>query len=132
MTRYRVIMESVTSTPALLFHVAFADDWEACSRFGEYSVATRGVPFDEVGAIYVCEYADIHSVLKSRYSDASEPLLLASISTAALISEGIDFTLSPDPRILEELPMTDGVIAATFPIGEDLVLPNEPETTQFN
>lgn len=125
-------MEPAASTPTLLFHVAFADDWEACARFGEYSVATRGVPFDEVGAIYACEYSDIDSVLKRRYADASEPLLLVAISTAALVSEGINFTISPGPRILEELPMTDGVIAATFPVGEGHTFPSETETATLS
>lgn len=116
-------METHTTLPALLFHVAFADDWEACARFGEYGVATRGVPFDEVGAVLLCEYSDLSTVLQAHYRDVSEPLLLIAVSTRALADEGIECTLSPTPRALAELPMDSEVIAGTYALGSAHELP---------
>lgn len=40
----------------MIYHVAFAEDWERASRVGEYRVSTLGRTLDEVGFI-PCELA---------------------------------------------------------------------------
>lgn len=126
MIRYRVIMNFADTTPDLLFHIALADDWEACGRFGEYDVATKGVPFDALGRIHLSEWEQLPQVVAAKYAAIREPLLLIALSTAALASEGDEFELSPTPGLLRELAMDSPAIIAVLPFEGDGDLPSRP------
>ncbi|MFC4223321.1 DUF952 domain-containing protein [Lysinibacter cavernae] len=107
-----------------LLHVAIADDWEACARFSEYDVATKGVPFDETGYIEACTLEQLPAVLGSKYLNVREPLLLVVIDEQALADERIDVTFDPAPRIHGVLPMESPIIVATLPLEADGPIPD--------
>ena len=62
-----------------LVHVAIADDWEACKRFGEYEVSTRGISYDEAGFIRATNPDALASVLDLVFGDLTLPLVVAVI-----------------------------------------------------
>lgn len=109
-----------------LVHVALADDWEACKRFGEYDVSTRGTTFDTAGFIHATTAMSLTTVLNDVYDDVSLPLLLVVIDEDALSEVGIEIqwevpaTARQDgelvPRILGQLPMDSQTVVAELPI----------------
>lgn len=109
-----------------LVHVAFADDWEGCKRFGEYDVSTRGTPFDSAGFIHATTASLLPSVLDDVYGDVHLPLMVVVIDEDALRDGAIDIrweapaTTRQDgqlvPRILGTVPMGAPTIAAELPI----------------
>jgi uncharacterized protein (DUF952 family) len=107
---------------ARLFHVAFADDWEAMTAFGTYESSTRQRTVDEEGFLHVVEAGGIPAALRI-YADLSLPLLLIELSEEGLNDAGIAVEWIEDadgarrPRVLGALPTVDpGVIVATYPL----------------
>ena len=105
-----------------ILHVALADDWEGCLRFGEYDVATLVTPFDDTGYIHATTAARLPAVLAHPYAHVRAPLLLIVLDEQALIDAGIDVTWhttgSGDrvPRIHAPFPMEPPIVTATIPI----------------
>lgn len=94
-----------------LVHVAIADDWEACKRFGEYEVSTRGISYDEAGFIRATTPNALASVLDLVFGDLTLPLIVAVIDQDALTSAGIDVEWEAEkPRILRPLPMDEDTV----------------------
>jgi uncharacterized protein (DUF952 family) len=67
-----------------IMHVALADDWEGCLRFGEYDVATLVTPFDDTGYIHAATAAQLPAVLDGPYAHVKMPLLLIVLDEQAL------------------------------------------------
>ncbi len=100
-----------------LVHVAIADDWEACKRFGEYEVSTRGISYDEAGFIRATTPDALASVLDLVFGDLTLPLVVAVIDQDALTSAGIDVEWEAEkPRILRPLPMDEDTVVAELAV----------------
>jgi uncharacterized protein (DUF952 family) len=70
-----------------IFHIAFADQWEAAQEAGSYRWSTRGKSLDDGAAFIHCSYADqVSTVTNSFYADVTEPLVLLVIDVERLVS----------------------------------------------
>jgi uncharacterized protein (DUF952 family) len=99
-----------------LVHVAIADDWEACKRFGEYEVSTRGISYD-AGFIRATKPDALPSVLDLVFGDLTLPLIVAVIDEDALTAAGIDVEWEAGkPRILRPLPMDEDTVVAELAV----------------
>lgn len=103
-----------------IMHVALADDWEGCLRFGEYDVATLVTPFDDIGYIHAATAAQLPAVLARPYAHVRMPLLLIVLDEQALTDAGIDVTWPPTdsgdraPRITSPFPMEAPIVITTI------------------
>lgn len=120
-----------------LLHVAIADDWEACGRFGEYEVSTRATSLDATGFIHAATGPQLATVLAEVYGDMTLPLTVVVIDEEALVGAGIEIRWVPSrrsgehfaavPRIMGPLPMDAPVVAALIsiePAGNRLPTPD--------
>ena len=69
-------------------HIAIADDWGMSRKFGEYEVATRGMPWEPGGHIRACDPADVADVVATVYVDVRLPLLRIDCSVEGLARNG--------------------------------------------
>lgn len=103
-----------------VYHVAFADDWEASLGLGSYEAATRGTPYDPGGYIRATTINGVQSVLDDVYADLALPLTLIQIDVDALAETGTrieQLSESTAVRIYGPLPCADDtVIKSTAPI----------------
>ncbi len=100
-----------------LVHVAIADDWEACRRFGEYQLSTRGISYVEAGLIRATKPDALPSVLDLVFGDLTLPLIVAVIDEDALTAAGIDVEWEAGkPRILRPLPMDEDTVVAELAV----------------
>lgn len=118
-----------------LLHVAIADDWEACQRFGEYDVSTRGMSVDDTGFVHAATEPQLATVLRDVYGDLSLPLLVVVIDEDALAAAGVDIRWEAPstrgservvPRIMGVLPMNSATIVVEIPLdrrGDGWVVP---------
>ena len=104
-----------------LLHVAIADDWEACQRFGEYDVSTHATSLESAGFIHAATLPQLPAVLRDVYGDVALPLVLAVIDEEALASSGVEVSWeSPAtrpggdlvPRIKGPVPMDADTVVA--------------------
>lgn len=99
-----------------IVHVALADDWEGCRRFGEYDVATVATSFDDIGYIHASTSMHLPAVLERPYGQVKLPLLLIVLDEQSLASAGIDISWRTDgsaqltPRILSPFPMEAPIV----------------------
>jgi uncharacterized protein (DUF952 family) len=70
----------------LIYHVAFAVDWDHARHVGEYRVSTRGRTLDEVGFIHCSEPGQVGPVANVVYRGA-EDLVLLTIDPERVRSE---------------------------------------------
>lgn len=61
----------------MIYHIAFAEDWERASRVGEYRVSTLGHTLDEVGFIHCGTGEQVALVANSIYRGQRDLVLLA-------------------------------------------------------
>lgn len=61
----------------VIYHIAFAQDWERASRVGEYRVTTLGHTLDEVGFIHCGTGEQVAMVANSLYRGQRDLVLLA-------------------------------------------------------
>lgn len=98
---------------SVVCHIAIADDWNMSRGFGEYEVATRGVPLDAVGYIRAVAPAAVSTVVTEGFGDLSLPLLRIDLSVTALAAAGIAVECFGDSvKIDGVIPMDDGVVLA--------------------
>jgi uncharacterized protein (DUF952 family) len=103
-----------------IMHVALADDWEGCLRFGEYDVSTLATPFDATGYIHATTSTQLPAVLEQIYGHVTLPLLLVVLDERALTDAGICVTWHDTgdeervPRILGSFPMEAPIVVATI------------------
>jgi len=98
-------------------HVAIADDWETSRGFGEYEVATRGVPLEPGGYVRATTPDRVAEVVADRYADLSLPLLRIDLSVAGLAAAGVPVEwVDGSPRIRGAVPMDDDVVRAEVPL----------------
>ena len=70
-----------------IFHIAFADQWEAAKAAGSYRWSTRGQSLDDGAAFIHCSHADqVAMVANSFYADVTESLRLLVIDVELLVS----------------------------------------------
>ena len=73
-------MTTGTDEPAreeLIYHLAFATDWDEACGAGEYRVSTRGRTLEEVGFIHCSRASQVEAVASAFYADADGLVLLA-------------------------------------------------------
>jgi glutathione S-transferase len=70
----------------LIYHVAFAADWNHACQVGEYRVSTRGHTLEEVGFIHCSQGNQVEPVANAVYQGA-EDLVLLSIDPDRVRSE---------------------------------------------
>ncbi|MFE4835853.1 DUF952 domain-containing protein [Arthrobacter sp. NPDC056691] len=109
-----------------LLHVAITDDWEACARFGEYDVSTRGKTIDDAGFIHAATGPQLRTVLDEVFGGLKLPLLAVVVDEDALAAAGVEVRWDAShrpgeefaavPRILGPIPMEEPIIVATFPL----------------
>ncbi|MGG7104861.1 DUF952 domain-containing protein [Rhodococcus sp. 24CO] len=103
-----------------ILHVALADDWEGCLRFGEYDVATLATSFDDTGYIHASTSTHLPAVLDHPYGHVRLPLLLIVLDEQALTNTGIGVTWHTTgngervPRILAPFSMESPIVVATI------------------
>ena len=98
-------------------HVAIADDWEMSRGFGEYEVATRGVPLEPGGYVRATVPERVDAVVAERFGDLSIPLLRIDLSVAGLEAAGVPVHwVDGDPRVRGAIPMDPEVVLAEVPI----------------
>lgn len=106
-------------TGRLLFHVAIADDWEACVALGSYEAATEGRSLDEEGYIHATTAEAIQHVLDTRYRQIRLPLLLIALDSDAL-DVPVQWEPPGHPRILGPIPCTDpAAIVSITPLARE-------------
>ena len=95
-----------------IFHIAFADQWEAAQRAGSYRWSTRGKSLDDGVTFIHCSHADqVATVTNSFYADVTEPLVLLEIDTDLLDVPVVEEV--PAPGMTETFPHVYGAIAPT-------------------
>jgi uncharacterized protein (DUF952 family) len=96
----------------LIYHVAFAADWNDARQVGEYRMSTRGHALEEVGFIHCCQPSQVEPVANAVYRGA-EDLVLLSIDPDRVRSEirydDVDGWEDPFPHIYGPL-NTDAVV----------------------
>lgn len=98
-------------------HVAIADDWEMSRGFGEYEVATRGVPLEPDGYVRATTPDRVAEVVAERYGDLALPLLRIDLNVDGLAAAGVPVEwVDGHPRIRGSIPMDDEVVLAEVPI----------------
>lgn len=102
----------------VICHVAIADDWEMSRGFGEYEVATRGVPFDALGHVKATAPSNVDTVVAEKFGDLALPLLRVDLSVAALRAAGIAVEWTDgSPMIHGPIPMDADVVLAEVALG---------------
>ncbi|TDU87287.1 uncharacterized protein (DUF952 family) [Kribbella voronezhensis] len=72
---------------AVIFHLAFVEQWEAAREAECYRWSTRGQSLDDGAAFIHCSYADqVATVANSFYADVTEPLCVLVIEVERLVS----------------------------------------------
>ncbi|GHE26322.1 hypothetical protein GCM10017673_30070 [Streptosporangium violaceochromogenes] len=105
------------TTPAPVFHLAAATDWETAQASGEYRVSTLGRTLEQEGFIHACSSHDqIQRTARRFYTGLTTPLLLLTVDPT-----GLDVRLEtpaghdePFPHIYGPLPVTSVVSAVPF------------------
>ncbi len=70
-----------------VFHIAFADQWEAAQRAGSYRWSTRGQSLDDGATFIHLSHAEqVAMVANSFYTDVTESLRLLVIDVELLVS----------------------------------------------
>jgi uncharacterized protein (DUF952 family) len=60
----------------LIYHIAYAEDWAAARRAGEYTVSTRGVSLAEQGFIHASTAGQVAGVANAFYAGESGLVVL--------------------------------------------------------
>ena len=107
-----------------IFHIAFADQWEAAQRAGSYRWSTRGKSLDDGAPFIHCSHADqVAMVTNSFYADVTEPLRLLVIDVERLVSalcdEDLDGIGISFPHIYGPLNLDAVVDVRPYERGED-------------
>lgn len=101
----------------IVCHIAIADDWGMSRKFGEYEVATRGVPWEPGGYIRACDPADVAAVVATVYADVRLPLLRIDCSVEGLARNGVEVTrVDGRPRIRGPIPMNADAVVGEHPL----------------
>ncbi|APF34218.1 hypothetical protein CBF90_11980 [Microbacterium sp. AISO3] len=101
----------------IVCHIAIADDWGMSRKFGEYEVATRGMPWEPGGHIRACDPADVADVVATVYADVRLPLLRIDCSVEGLARNGVEVArVDGQPRILGPIPMNPDVVVGEHPL----------------
>jgi len=112
------------STGRVVFHIAFASDWNVAQRVGEYRVSTRGLSLDDVGFIHASTSREqTLGVASSFYGDVTEPLVLLSIDVDRVGSEVRDELVGvapvPFPHVYGPIPVPSVTVVAELRRGAD-------------
>jgi hypothetical protein len=100
-----------------LIHIAISDDWEACRPFGEYEVATRGIPLVDGDFVRATTPGGAQRVLDDVFGDLGLPLVAIVIDEAELRNAGLRVDVTgEDARIWGPLPQDRPAIVAETPI----------------
>ena len=107
-----------------IFHIAFADQWEAAQQAGSYRWSTRGKSLDDGVTFIHCSHADqVATVTNSFYADVTEPLRLLVIDVERLVSalcdEDLDGIGMSFPHIYGPLNLDAVVDVRPYERGED-------------
>ncbi len=70
----------------IVFHLAFAADWDEARRAGAYRMSTRGRTLDEEGFVH-CSRADQVATVAANYYAGATDLVLLHVDTDRLTSE---------------------------------------------
>jgi glutathione S-transferase len=108
----------------VVFHIAFASDWDTARQVGEYRVSTRGLSLDEVGFIHASTSREqTLSVASSFYGDVTEPLVLLSLDVDRVGSEVRDEVVGdgplPFPHVYGPIPVGSVVAVDELRRGAD-------------
>jgi uncharacterized protein (DUF952 family) len=107
----------------VLFHIAFAADWDAALAAGEYRMSTRGRTLEDEGFIHCSASAAQGAEVAARfYDDVDAPLVVLTIDPARVSSE-IRFETAPDTR--EAFPHIYGPLPTAAVTGVDPLLRDE-------
>jgi glutathione S-transferase len=94
----------------VVFHIAFASDWDTARQVEEYRVSTRGLSLDEVGFIHASTSREqTLSVASTFYRDVTEPLVLLSVDVdrvgSAVRDEFVGDAPVPFPHVYGPIPV---------------------------
>ena len=108
----------------VVFHIAFASDWNVAQRVGEYRVSTRGLSLDDVGFIHASTSREqTLGVASSFYGDVTEPLVLLCIDVARVGSEVRDEFVGeapvPFPHVYGPIPVPSVTVVTELRRGAD-------------
>ncbi|QNE21876.1 DUF952 domain-containing protein [Kribbella qitaiheensis] len=114
-----------------IFHLAFADQWEAAQQAGSYRWSTRGQSLDDEATFIHCSHAEqVAMVANSFYADVTEPLRLLVIETRRLVSalcdEDLDAIGMSFPHLYGPLNLDAVVDVRSYERGADGRWPEVP------
>ena len=71
----------------VIFHIAFAEHWDAAKAAGEYTESTRGRSLAEEGFIHCSYEGQVQGVADYAFSDVTAPLVLLTIDPSRVKPE---------------------------------------------
>ena len=71
----------------IIYHLAFANEWDAAQTAGEYRMSTRGMTLEEVGFIHGSFEEQVAVVAANFYADVEEALVVLVIDTDLVDAE---------------------------------------------
>ncbi|MDO5627339.1 MAG: DUF952 domain-containing protein [Mobilicoccus sp.] len=101
----------------VIFHLAFASDWQAAQQVGEYRISTRGMTIDEVGFLHACsDDTQLNGVAERFYADVTDPLVVIHLDETVLASHGLDARLEPGDPAVSSSPLFPHVYGGPVPV----------------
>ena len=93
-------------SPGWLYHLALADDWQACRASGDsYRISTRGQSLDQVGFIHLSRAEQVEATAARFYGDLpAGAVQLLTLSPERLAAAGLEVRLEPAPGSGELFP----------------------------
>lgn len=80
----------------IIWHIAFADQWEAASRDGQYRWSTRDRTLEDEGFVHFSDSCEqCGRVASYFYGDVDGPMVLVSVDTARLRDAGLEIRHEP-------------------------------------